>query len=106
MPPKRALPATERVVPYDLRRSHIPRIVPSERDQRPAGDYLPTAAAKRINTMKKRAATRGHPTKLPARVKALRKQGREETLSRQWSQESRCSLLLWLLEMNLFLVIH
>lgn len=78
MPPKQATPAVERVIPYDLRKTRIPRVAPSTQPDHPAGDYLPSAASKRIHNMKQRAAARGHPTKLPPLVKKLRKEGREE----------------------------
>lgn len=56
MPPKLAAPTTERVVPYYVRKTRGTRVSPSAQPDRPAGDYVPTAASKRIRNMKKHAA--------------------------------------------------
>ncbi|KAI9039448.1 uncharacterized protein KD926_009462 [Aspergillus affinis] len=78
MPPKRTPPATERVLPYDLRKTRIPRVVPSSQPDQPAGNYVPTAASKRIKNMKKGALQRGYPTTLPPMARQIRKEARQE----------------------------
>jgi hypothetical protein len=66
MPRKRAPAKTGRppAIPYDLRKSHIPRI-PHPGDagsgEDPTGDYIPAAAKKQIETMQERQASFGLP---------------------------------------------
>ena len=62
MPRKRAPAKTGRppAIPYDLRKSHIPRI-PHPGDagsgEDPTGGYIPAAAKKQIETMQERQAS-------------------------------------------------
>ncbi|KAK9321415.1 hypothetical protein V1517DRAFT_308962 [Lipomyces orientalis] len=62
MPPKRTPTPTQRVIPYDLRRTHIPRVPTphqSEPSSRPAGGYIPRSTRNQIIQMKRKATATG-----------------------------------------------
>jgi hypothetical protein len=61
MPRKHAPAKTGRppAIPYDLRKSHIPRIPRPGED--PTGGYIPAVAKKQIETMQERQASFGLP---------------------------------------------
>ncbi|KAK9242801.1 hypothetical protein V1506DRAFT_509099, partial [Lipomyces tetrasporus] len=63
MPPKQTPTPAQRAIPYDLRRTHIPRVPPpnqSEPSSRPAGDYIPRSTRNQIIQMKRKATAAGH----------------------------------------------
>ncbi|KAK9319002.1 hypothetical protein V1517DRAFT_342131 [Lipomyces orientalis] len=62
MPPKRTPTPPQRVIPYDLRRTHISRVATphqSEPSSRPAGGYIPRSTRNQIIQMKRKATATG-----------------------------------------------
>lgn len=59
---------------YNLRKPHVPEVIPSTQSDRLPGDDVPTVASKRTRNIKKGAADRRYLTTLPLMARQIRKE--------------------------------